>query len=67
MRGHPGAQDRIRPGGDADLDEKEDISVGEIALAKVPALLGGGAITHALVAVAFQKLDLHRRGLLRIG
>ena len=50
--------------GEARLDEKEDIAVEEIALADTARLLGDGTITHALVAVAFQKLDLHRRGLL---
>lgn len=53
--------------GEAALEEKEDIAVEEIPLARVPALLGGGEITHALVAVAFQKLDLHRAGALRCG
>jgi 8-oxo-dGTP pyrophosphatase MutT (NUDIX family) len=46
------------------LDEREDISVEERPLAEVPALLARGEITHALVGVAFQKLELLRRGLL---
>ena len=65
-RCHTFLAEGCRRAGPAALDEKEDIAVEEVALAEVPGLLAGGAITHALVAVAFQKLDLHRRGLLRI-
>jgi 8-oxo-dGTP pyrophosphatase MutT (NUDIX family) len=53
-----------RPVGAAALDEREDIAVEEIGLSRIPALLAEGAITHALVGIAFQKLDLFRRGLL---
>ncbi len=53
-----------RRAGDAELDEKEDIAVEEVPLSDIPRLLCSGAITHALVAVAFQKLDLWKMGLL---
>jgi 8-oxo-dGTP pyrophosphatase MutT (NUDIX family) len=43
-------------------DEGEDIAVELRPLDEAPALLASGAITHALVAVAFQKLELRRRG-----
>jgi 8-oxo-dGTP pyrophosphatase MutT (NUDIX family) len=52
-----------RLAGDPELDEKEDIGVEEADLDAIPALLADGTITHALVGIAFQKLDLHRRGL----
>lgn len=51
--------------GASDPDDAEEIDVEEIALESVPALLADGSITHALVGIAFQKLELHRRGLLR--
>jgi ADP-ribose pyrophosphatase len=44
--------------------ETEDISVELQPLAAVPRLLADGAISHALVAVAFQRLDLWQRGLI---
>ena len=47
-----------------ELDEKEDIDVEERPLAQIPRLLADGVISHALVAVAFQRLDLWRGGLL---
>jgi ADP-ribose pyrophosphatase len=50
--------------GPAQLDEKEDIAVETRPLGEVARLLADGTIAHALVAVAFQKLDLHRAGLL---
>jgi 8-oxo-dGTP pyrophosphatase MutT (NUDIX family) len=53
-----------RLAGGPELDEKEDIDVELVPLSEVPRLLAGGAITHALVAVAFHKLDLWMRGLL---
>lgn len=46
------------------LDEREDIAVQELPLAEVPRMLADGSISHALVAVAFQRLELLRRGLL---
>lgn len=46
------------------LDEREDITVELIPLREVPRRLAQGEIGHALVAVAFQKLDLWRQGLL---
>lgn len=50
--------------GPAQQDEREDIEVEEIAVEAVGRLLASGAITHALVGIAFQKLDLLQRGLL---
>lgn len=44
-------------------DAGEDIAVELVALREIDALLAKGAIEHALVAVAFQRLALHRRGL----
>jgi ADP-ribose pyrophosphatase len=44
--------------------DTEDISVELRPLAEVPRLLADGAIGHALVAVAFQRLDLWQRGLI---
>lgn len=52
------------PAGEAEPDEKEDLAVEVRPLQEIPALLAGGAISHALVGIAFQKLDLYRRGLL---
>ncbi len=46
------------------FDGAEDITVEERPLAEVPRLLAEGTISHSLVAVAFQKFDLYRRGLL---
>lgn len=46
------------------LEEREDISVELLPLGEVPRRLAAGEISHALVAVAFQKLDLWRQGLL---
>lgn len=43
-------------------DEGEDIEVVLQPLTAVPRLLASGEISHALVAVAFQKLDLLRAG-----
>jgi 8-oxo-dGTP pyrophosphatase MutT (NUDIX family) len=42
------------------LEEREDIDVEEMPLSEIPRLIQGGAIRHALVCVAFQKLALHR-------
>lgn len=49
--------------GEPELDEKEDIGVEEEELEAIPRLLADGSITHALVGIAFQKLELFRRGL----
>ena len=43
------------------FDGAEDIVVEEIALERVPALIGSGRITHALVVAAFYHLDNYRR------
>jgi ADP-ribose pyrophosphatase len=43
-------------------EEREDIETIEVPLREIPALIASGAISHCLVAVAFQKLDLHRSG-----
>jgi ADP-ribose pyrophosphatase len=45
-------------------DPDEALSVEEHPLSEVPKLIAEGRISHALVAVAFLKLDLHQRGLL---
>lgn len=45
-------------------DEKEDIAVCERPLDEIPALLASGRISHALVAVAFQRLGFFQLGLL---
>ena len=50
--------------GEQDLDPMEDIKVELRDLAEMDALLANGRLDHALVAVAFQKLRLHREGLL---
>jgi ADP-ribose pyrophosphatase len=42
---------------------QEQISVEEQDLSEVPKLIAAGEITHALVAVAFMRFDLHQRGL----
>jgi 8-oxo-dGTP pyrophosphatase MutT (NUDIX family) len=44
------------------LDPGEDLEVALRPLAEMPALLASGQIHHALVAVAFHKLDLLRAG-----
>jgi 8-oxo-dGTP pyrophosphatase MutT (NUDIX family) len=43
-------------------DPGEDIEVELCPLAEIDGLLASGAISHALVAVAFHKLALHRAG-----
>lgn len=45
-------------------DAGEELSVEEHKLQDVPKLIANGSVSHALVAVAFQRLDLHERGLL---
>jgi 8-oxo-dGTP pyrophosphatase MutT (NUDIX family) len=52
--------------GQQELDASEDIAVQLVPEAELDGMLARGTIDHALVAVAFHKLDLHRRGL-RIG
>ncbi|MBI4819986.1 MAG: NUDIX hydrolase [Deltaproteobacteria bacterium] len=56
--------DAARRGGAAQQDAGEDITTREVPLGEIDELLARGEITHALVAVAFQKLELWRRGLL---
>jgi len=48
--------------GDLQQDAGEDIEVELLPLSEIDALLASGAISHALVAVAFQKLALLRAG-----
>jgi 8-oxo-dGTP pyrophosphatase MutT (NUDIX family) len=48
--------------GELQQDAGEDIAVVLKPLANVPQMLASGAISHALVAVAFQKLELLRAG-----
>ncbi len=43
-------------------DPGEDIAVELVAMSEIDALLARGEIEHALVAVAFQRLALQRRG-----
>jgi hypothetical protein len=45
------------------LDDGEDIEVLTLPESEVPGLITSGAISHVLVAHAFHRLDLHRRGL----
>jgi len=52
--------------GELVLDPGEDIEVVAIPVDEVFELLHGGQVTHALVSVALQRFDLHRRGLLRL-
>jgi ADP-ribose pyrophosphatase len=52
--------------GELVLDPGEDIELVPTPVEEVMELLNTGAITHALVAVALQRFDLHRRGLLRL-
>lgn len=52
-----------RPTHEQSLDEKEDIGVLVYPRAAVPQLLVDGSITHALVWVAFQHLELRDRGI----
>jgi 8-oxo-dGTP pyrophosphatase MutT (NUDIX family) len=44
------------------LDDGEDIEVLTLPEAEVPGLIASGAISHVLVAHAFHRLDLFRRG-----
>lgn len=55
------AEDCVRAA-DPRLDPGEDIEVELRPLAEIDGLLASGEIRHALVAVAFQKLDFHARG-----
>ena len=48
--------------GELEQDAGEDISVVLAPLRDMPRMLASGEISHALVAVAFQKLDLLRAG-----
>lgn len=52
--------------GPAQQDEREEIEVELRPLEQVGRMLADGSIHHALVAVAFQKLNLMQRGLLPI-
>ena len=52
--------------GELVLDPGEDIEVVPMPVDEVMDLLNTGSIVHALVAVALQRFDLHRRGLLRL-
>lgn len=45
-------------------DAAAEITLEEHKLSDIPKLIGQGQISHALVAVAFLRLDLHERGLL---
>lgn len=54
------------PDGGLTLDPGEDIEVVPTPVDEVMELLHTGVISHALVAVALQRLDLYRRGLLRL-
>jgi 8-oxo-dGTP pyrophosphatase MutT (NUDIX family) len=46
-----------------DQDPGEDIEVVLRELERIPGMLASGEIDHALIAIAFQKLDLKQRGL----
>ncbi|MDQ5984991.1 MAG: ADP-ribose pyrophosphatase [Syntrophus sp. SKADARSKE-3] len=51
----------VHPTGIQEQDEKEDIDVVLFPLSDIPRLIREGAISHALVIVAFQKLWLMER------
>ena len=51
-----------RVAGAPEPDAGEDLEVVLEPVAAVPGLLASGAISHALVAIAFQRLDLLRAG-----
>lgn len=48
------------------LDAGEDIEVVPLPVERVMEMVQTGEITHALVAVALQRFDLYRRGMLRL-
>jgi 8-oxo-dGTP pyrophosphatase MutT (NUDIX family) len=50
--------------GVAQQDGSEDIETLELPIAEVERAIASGQIRHALICVAFQRYDLHRRGLL---
>jgi ADP-ribose pyrophosphatase len=52
-----------RRAGEPEPDDQEAFTVEEIALSDVPRRLASGEIVHALVAHAFQRLELLRAGL----
>ena len=52
--------------GELALDDGEDIEVVPMPVAGVLERLRTGAVTHALVAVALQRFELHRSGQLRL-
>ena len=49
--------------GEQQQDPGEDIDVELVDESRLPVMLAGGELDHALVAIAFFKVDLHRRGL----
>ena len=61
-RCHTFLAEGCRSAGPARLEPREDIESEEVPLREIPARIASGEIGHALVAVAFQKLDLHRAG-----
>jgi len=50
--------------GDPTPDQREDLDVEQVPLLDIPRLIVTGQITHVLVAHAFHRLDLLRRGVL---
>jgi ADP-ribose pyrophosphatase len=65
-RAHMFLIEDCEPAGAMVLDPGEDIEVVPTPVDEVMEMLNTGAITHALVAVALQRFDLYRRGLLRL-
>jgi ADP-ribose pyrophosphatase len=65
-RAHMFLIEGCEPSGELVLDPGEDIEVVPTPVSEVMELLNTGSITHALVSVALQRFDLHRRGLLRL-
>ncbi len=63
-RCHTFLAQRATKAGSQQLDEREVIAIETIPLEQVGSLLAEGSIRHALVGIAFQKLDLLQRGLL---
>jgi 8-oxo-dGTP pyrophosphatase MutT (NUDIX family) len=65
-RAHMFLVEGCTPSGELVLDAGEDIEVVPTPVEEVFEMLHSGAIDHALVAVALQRFDLYRRGLLRL-
>jgi ADP-ribose pyrophosphatase len=65
-RAHMFLVEGCTPTADLKLDAGEDIEVAPTPVDEVFSMLHSGEIDHALVAVALQRFDLYKRGLLRL-